>query len=109
MTLTKRLVKGSELTYSELDGNFDHLGLAANHTYTPPGSGLSATDTQTQLRKAEFFESIADLRLWSGAIIDRTIAFVRGYYAAGDGGGGIYYWDSASSATDNGGTVILPT
>lgn len=72
------------------------------------GSGLAATDVQSQLRKAEFFESISALKAWSGPT-DKTVAFVRGYYAAGDFGGGLYYYDSSSTGTDNGGTIINPT
>jgi hypothetical protein len=81
---------------------------AANVTVTQSGSGLASTTVAVQLQKCDFFESISALKAWSGPT-DRTVAFVRGYYAAGDGGGGIYYYDSSSSATDNGGTIIIPT
>ena len=56
MTLTKRITKGSSLTYTELDGNFTHLGGdgtyqfpstdgTAGHVLTTNGSGaLSFTN-----------------------------------------------------------------
>ena len=59
MTLTKRLTKGSSLTYTELDGNFTHLGGdgtyqfpstdgTSGHVLTTNGSGaLSFTNLST--------------------------------------------------------------
>ena len=59
MTLTKRISKGSSLTYTELDGNFTHLGGAgtyqfpstdgtSGHVLTTNGSGaLSFTNLST--------------------------------------------------------------
>ena len=59
MTLTKRITKGSSLTYTELDGNFTHLGGdgsyqfpstdgTAGHVLTTNGSGaLSFTNLST--------------------------------------------------------------
>ena len=59
MTLTKRISKGSSLTYTELDGNFTHLGGdgtyqfpstdgTAGHVLTTNGSGaLSFTNLST--------------------------------------------------------------
>lgn len=76
--------------------------------YIPPGTGLSPVSFQTQVAKIEFFESIAAMKAYSGPTT-KTVAMVRGYYAAGDGGGGIYYYDSSSSATSNGGTIVIPT
>jgi len=51
-------------------------------------------------------DSIADLRDVEKTKF--TMAYVKGYYAAGDGGGGYYYYDSGDTTTaDNGGTVIV--
>ena len=59
MTLTKRITKGSSLTYTELDGNFTHLGGdgtyqfpstdgTSGHVLTTNGSGaLSFTNLST--------------------------------------------------------------
>jgi hypothetical protein len=116
MALTKRSTKGSPLTHAEMDANFEGLADgslitaldSSKATFAQSGSGLSSTTVSAQLQKAEFFESISALKAWSGPT-NKTLAFVRGYYAAGDGGGGIYYYDTSSSATDNGGTIIRPT
>lgn len=51
--------------------------------------------------------NIAALRAATSTSVAQSVAFVQGYYAAGDQGGGLYVLGSSSS--DNGGTIINDT
>lgn len=54
-------------------------------------------------------QTIADLKITSGATVTDQFAEVLGYYTPADGGGGNFYWDGASVEPDNQGTVIQVT
>lgn len=75
MPLTKRLIKGSTLSYQEMDTNLDEL--------------VGSVD------------SIAALKAYptSGLVDDEPI-YVKGYYAPRDEGGGKFNWDSSNLSTD---------
>lgn len=85
------------------------LGMAA----TVAGSAVAAGSQGASASPAEglggMLSSISDLRAIPKA--GRKMAYVAGYYQAGDGGGGIYLkrFDAAPAGWENGGTRIVAT
>ena len=68
----------------------------------------SYKDTLDDIQASDTFQSIAELKTFSGPV-DNYNVNISGYYEAGDGGGGTFYWDASSTEADNGGTIIQAT
>lgn len=59
-----------------------------------------------QPEKAVVYDTLADLQDTIGSSRE-PLAFLSGYWAAGDGGGGVFVWDENESKTNaDGGTII---
>lgn len=90
-------------------------------TGTPTAPTPANTDNSTRIPTTAFVQAlvagvgtgaapiillanVAALRAGTSTTITQNVAFVEGYYSAGDQGGGIYVL--GASSTDNGGTII---
>ena len=84
MTLTKRISKGSSLTYTELDGNFTHLGGdgtyqfpstdgTAGHVLTTNGSGALSF---TNLSPTPLVFSVQNLSGPGAISLTETVTFI---------------------------------
>lgn len=66
----------------------------------------SIVSTSSSIIGDSYVEVDTIAKLTSLVPVVGEVAFVRGYYAAGDGGGGDFRWNSTSTATANGGTIL---
>jgi len=97
------------------DGRFSDIFLkAANYKVqlkTTAGVQIWERDPVNGSTPSDFIETIALLKaVQSADLVNNQVAYVTGYYAAGDIGDvtSIYKWVSSSSATDDLGVTIIP-
>src|SRR5690242_3118587 len=87
-SVTGGTVKGSELTYAEMDANWDFATQAVNQRYTASGTGAVARTVQDRLREIVSWKDFG--ALGDGAT-DDTTAINNAITAVGSNGGGIAY------------------
>ncbi len=81
-------------------------GASGNGTNIGNGQLKSTVSTASAIVGDSNVEVDSIARLTALVPAQGDVAFVRGYYTAGDGGGGQFRWNYSSSATQNYGTIF---